>query len=379
MSEKSEFAEGENLRQFLVQVKRVVEWLHANGEEYGLTEKVNDGTVSRALRGEKFDHRLTTALDALHTRAMRDPWSWCEPPEKVEDLTGLPWWHETLKPDVPLNTWNLMRKRPLSEDRCAQVQELLDDYRARLKAVCDLHAADARLKLAWASDIQHPGYDDWVIFEGQPLNFTKNPWALIDVDGGREYVASPGVTMMHPFKEIEKIKRRRAPEGMHTVLRDFAATNKTSDELVELAARGCALQDVDMLLPDVQECKLAYEVAPDEDDYAAAQAVVDQALLSGFVDAMAGPFNGETWDVSVHSRYHHPSNHPGLKPSVVRHTWNGQDYTTEIVERGEPAKQKSEIDLAIEKDVERSFAGYEWKMALMDELERKRKLTDPQD
>uniref|UniRef100_UPI0040487213 hypothetical protein n=1 Tax=Yoonia sp. TaxID=2212373 RepID=UPI0040487213 len=158
MSEKSEFAEGENLRQFLVQVKRVVEWLHENGEEYGLTEKVNDGTVSRVLRGETFDLRLTSALDALHTKAMRDPWAWCEPPEKVEDFTGLPWWHETLKPDVPLNTWNLMRKRPLSEDRCAQVQGLLDDYRARLKAVCDLHAADARLKLAWASDIHHPGY-----------------------------------------------------------------------------------------------------------------------------------------------------------------------------------------------------------------------------
>ena len=79
MSEKSEFADGENLRQFLVQVKRVVEWLHENDEKYGLTEKVNDGTVSRALRGEQFDHRLTDALDALHSEAMRDPWKWCAP------------------------------------------------------------------------------------------------------------------------------------------------------------------------------------------------------------------------------------------------------------------------------------------------------------
>lgn len=369
MSEKSEFEEGENLRQFLVQVKRVVEWLHENGEQYGLTEKVNDGTVSRALRGEKFDYRLTEALDALHTRAMRDPWAWCEPPETVEELTGLPWWHETLKPNVPLNTWNLMRKRPLSDDRKAAAQKLLIDYRGRLKAVCDLHAADARLKLAWAADILHPGYDEWVEVDGVPLNFTKNPWALIDVDGGCWYESEPGVTMMHPFKQVEKTKRRRAPEGMHTVLRDFAATNKTSDELVELAARASALQDVDMLLPDIQECKLSYEVTPEEDDYAAAQAIVDQALLSGFVDAMAGPFNGDGWDVSVHNRYYHPkAGHPDAQPSVIRYTWNGQDYTTEVVKNWRPEKQKTETELLLEKDVERSFEGYEWKEALMEKL-----------
>lgn len=369
MSEKSEFPEGENLRKFLVQVKRVVEWLHEHGEEYGLTEKVNDGTVSRALRGEKFDHRLTEALDALHAQAMRDPWKWCEPPEKVEELTGLPWWHETLKPDVPLNTWNVMRKRPLSDDRRAKAQELLDDYRARLKVVCDLHAADARLRLAWAADIVHPRYDEWVEVDGVPLNFTKNPWALLDVDGGCFFEVSPRVTQMQPFKKIDKVKRRRAPEGMHTVLRDLAATNKTADELVELAARACALQDVDMLLPDVRECKLSYEVEPIEDDYEAAQVIVDQALLSGFVDAMAGPFNGETWDVSVHSRYHHPKQgHPDAKPALVRHTWNGQDYSTKVVEGWEPERQKSEADLILERDVERSFEGYEWKEALMDKL-----------
>lgn len=366
MSEKSEFADGENLRQFLVQVKRVVEWLHENGEKYGLTEKVNDGTVSRALRGEQFDHRLTDALDALHCEAMRDPWKWCAPPETVEELTGLLWWHDTLKPDVPLNTWNLMRKRPLSEDRRAKAQGLLDDYRARLKTVCDMHAADARLKMAWAADVVHPGYDDWVEVDGLPLNYTQNPWALLDLD--EEWVLHGRAT---GTKKIETTKRRRAPEGMHTVLRDFAATNKTSDELVELTARASALQDVDMLLPDVQECKLSYEVSPDEDDYEAAQAIVDQALLSGFVDAMAPKFaQGDTWDVPVFSMYHHPLRNPGLKPNVVRHTWNGQDYTSEVVESHRPNSPKSEAEKELDREVQRKWEGYEWKVALLDKIER---------
>ncbi len=371
MSEKSEFADGENLRQFLVQVKRVVEWLHENGEKYGLTEKVNDGTVSRALRGEQFDHRLTDALDALHCEAMRDPWKWCAPPETVEELTGLPWWHETLKPDVPLNTWNLMRKRPLSEDRRVKAQGLLDEYRARLKAVCDMHAADARLKMAWAADVVHPGYDDWVEVDGLPLNYTQNPWALLDREGGRFVEVSPGVTRQNPYKQIETAKRRRAPEGMHTVLRDFAATNKTSDELVELAARASALQDVDMLLPDVQECKLSYEVSPDEDDYEAAQAIVDQALLSGFVDAMAPKFaQGDTWDVSVHNRYYHPDTFTEAQPVVLRYTWTGQDYSCETVESWQPDPPKSEAEKALDREVQQAWEGYEWKVALLDKIER---------
>ncbi|MDF1716166.1 MAG: hypothetical protein P1U75_05775 [Antarcticimicrobium sp.] len=348
MSEKSEFEEGENLRQFLVQVKRVVDWLHENGEQYGLTERVNDGTVSRALRGEKFDHHLTEALDALHTQAMRDPWQWCEPPEKVEDLTGLPWWHETLKPDVPLNTWNLMRKRPLSEERREMVQALLDDYRARLKVVCDRHAADARLKLAWEADIVHPGYDEWVEVDGFPLNFTRNPWVLLDVDAGRWVDGR-----MISEKPVERIKRRRAPEGMHTVLRDLAVTKKTSDELVECAARACALQDVETLLPDVKKCALTYGVEPDAEDYEAAQAIVDQALLSGFVDAMAGRFQGDTWDVRVHSRYHPPKAYPEAEPSVVRHTWNGQDYETKVVERWEPSKTLNEEERRLQQQQEK--------------------------
>ncbi len=325
---KTAFDEGAHLREFLVQVKRVVEWLHENGEKHGLRTQVSDGTVSRALRGEKFDEDLANALDALHAEAMRDPWAWCEPPARVEDLTGLPWWHETLQPDVPLNTWNLMRKRPLSEDRRAKVQALLDEYRDKLRAVCDQHAFDARLMQAWAADMRHPGYDEWVMVDGKPFRL------------GGPYRSGQG----------DSWKTRRMPEGMHTVLRDMAHDGATSEQMVDAAARACALQDVAMALPDIRSCCLSYEVELTEDGYEAAQAIVDEAILSKFVDALPGKFNGDTWEVEVHHPDHPKKLVPteiemdgkkvagkrfvldtDIPPDLFRYKWDGTQYSCETL------------------------------------------------
>ena len=371
---KTAFEDGAHLREFLVQVKRVVEWLHEHGEKHGLRTKVNDGTVSRALRGEQFDEDLATALDALHAEAMRDPWAWCGPPAQIEDLTGLPWWHETLQPDVPLNTWNLMRKRPLSEERRAKVQELLDDYRDKLRAVCDQHAFDARLMQAWAADMRHPGYDEWVMVDGKPFRL------------GGPYYSVQG----------DAWKTRRTPEGMHTVLRDMAHEGATSEQMVDAAARACALQDVAMSLPDIRLCRLTYEVEPADDDYEAARAIVDEAILSKFVDALPGKFNGDSWEVEVF----HPDHPKKLVPSEIerdgklvkmtrlvldpdvpadlfRFTWDGTQYSREALRTfrdfQEPPKSEWELH---EEGLDRQAA--EWRRK-RDEIITASRLKHPPD
>ena len=117
---------------------------------------------------------------------------------------------------------------------------------------------------AWAADMRHPGYEEWVMVDGKPFRLNE---AYSHIQG-------------------ESWKTRRTPEGMHTVLRDMAHDGATSEQMVDAAARACALQDVAMTLPDIRTCRPTYEVEPAEDDYEAAQAIVDEAILSKFVDAL---------------------------------------------------------------------------------------------
>ena len=210
------FDNAASLKAFLIGNKAAEDWVNDNHEQFGLRRRVDQSRISRALSGVPVATEIVDALEALHDQIWRDPFAWIMLPDDIESLASfapLSWWHEVLQPDVPLNTWNVLNKRPLNEKRAEEVLLDLRAFNDRTKEICEEHMRDVGLVEALWAD-KEPEYEFWCMGD--------EPWRNEDRAG-----TNPDWTP----KQI-----RVAPFGMHNILKDAMDTTD-SQGLVELAAR----------------------------------------------------------------------------------------------------------------------------------------------
>jgi hypothetical protein len=266
---KKVFEFADQVKPFLIQVKHACAWVNENHARFGIDHEVHDSTISRALLGRPVYPGVVDALIELHRLALGDPWSFCEPPpfEQLTEYAPLAWWHDVLKPDVPPNTWNLIKKRPLSAEREAVVRAKYDAWVARLRTACDEHKEDLALVRAFAADVQ-PEITEW----GR-------------VDG----VVRRGVSSEHVRFT------RRAPYGLHHLF--YHAEIKTQDHFTQEAAVARALSMENMHLPDVAKASLGYaRPEPSQEDWDWATTMVEEMLLSKFAHYVPRAWNGDSWE-----------------------------------------------------------------------------------
>src|SRR5690606_13284600 len=155
-----------------------------------------------------------------------------------DDLRPREWWHETLELDFPLKTWEAAGpKRPLNDERRAQVVEKLEAYRKRLRAVCTRQSWDAELLTGFEME-ERPRYWGYAIIG-------PNAWSLLP----------------YPHEACTELVTARKS------LQEIVVT-MPADKAIAVAARACALNKVEMTLPDIRACELTYEVEVTDRDRA---------------------------------------------------------------------------------------------------------------
>jgi len=268
------FEQGSELRQFFRgQNKQIEAWLAKNQEAVGLDGPVSKPTLSRALAGHDANPTVVDALDALFDAVARDPWSFCEPPTDLDNLTDYAscrWWYDTLQPAVSWSRFERINQFPLAGADREIVQESFDRWRDSLNAACEQYQNDFDLVRSLQSDAE-PEYQTW----------SQDPWRL-DARGS--------------------IKRRVGFPGL---------AGRSPEEI----GRALALDMRKMPLPDVANARLDY-TQPHSlpvDDY----------------DAVAvEPWNGDEFEGVEEQR---------VEGKLVRHRvtyyWDGQRYQIEDVEK----------------------------------------------
>lgn len=269
--QKKIFEYAHQVKPFLVKVKHVVAWVDENHERFGIDHKVHDSTISRALNGIPVYPGVVDALIELHRIATDDPWSMCEPPafEDLAEYASLKWWHNVLEPDVPLNTWNMLKSRPLAPEREVAVREAFDDWCRRLRTACDDHKRNTALTQAFVADVE-PQVVEWVLVDG--VVHRKTPGVY-------------GPT----FKFV-----RAQPFGLHQWC--YLSDVKTEKHFVQEAALARALSVIEQPLPDVARASLGYDVTVTDEDVEWAEEMVARMLQSGFAEAVGRAWNGESWE-----------------------------------------------------------------------------------
>lgn len=298
---KKVFEFAHQVKPFLIKVKHAAAWVNENHKRFRIDHEVHDSTISRALLGRPVYPGVVDALIELHRIAFDDPWSLCEPPpfEQLTEYASLPWWYDVLQPDVPLNTWNMLKKRPLSAEREEAVREQYYDWARRLRAVCDEHKENAKLTRAFVADVE-PSVVEWIETGGVVR---------------RQSFGVYGLT----FKFV-----RAAPFGLHQVC--YRSEIKTEDHFVELASRARALSMLEQALPDVAKASLGYDVTVTDEDVAWAEEAVARMLQSGFAEAVGRAWNGESWEYIV--------TREGERQELWRYVWDDAawDYREELVD-----------------------------------------------
>lgn len=288
------FEEGYAVRKFLEEDNsRVVNWLRANWERFGMAGPVDKTIVSRALLGEPVREETVAALEGLVKEMREDPWAWCKPPERIEDLPDdhrpLTWWYDTLKPPLPEYRFKRIRTQLLPDDMRADVQRALDNWSSRLRAACDRFQADTRLVRAMHADIE-PEFQHWVDDCG---------WRLVTP---AEYRRASGT----------KMRRRVGDRGLQGC---------TAEEI----GLAYALADAVRPLPLVKEARLAYAQprgVPEHDHYSEPVEPWNGAEFEGFEveDALIKPAR-YTGDMEERVKVRHR----------VCYWWDGQRYQVEDV------------------------------------------------
>lgn len=185
------FENGDEVRIFMRGRNQIiVKWLTDNAARLKLPGAPHPGNVSRALVGGPSSESLVQALNVMLDEMRHDPWAWCEPPERIEDVEGLQdyasykWWYDLLRPTVPFSRFERMPKHPLQADEAEFLQERLSDWRSRLKGACDQYRADFALVEALRADM-NPEYQRWVQED--------SGWRLVGSDGQERRVGNPGL------------------------------------------------------------------------------------------------------------------------------------------------------------------------------------------
>lgn len=144
----------------LGQNKRVEAWIARNWKRASMTGPIDKSYVSKALSSLPVLEPVVKALDLLFDDIRADPWAWCKPPERVEDMpeyAPLSWWYDVLKPPVPWTAFACMSSRPLKEAYREVTQTRLSEWSSRLRAACDQFMADHDLLRALRAD-EDPEY-----------------------------------------------------------------------------------------------------------------------------------------------------------------------------------------------------------------------------
>lgn len=186
------FEHGDEVRRFMRGRNRVVEgWLNKNWErlDVGMTGPVTGDPVSKALGGRPVMEPTVKALHVLRDEIRADPWAWCKPPERIEDVEGIKdyaeysWWYDVLKPSVSFSRFERMRAQPLPTDEREYLQERLNEWSSRLRAACDQFMADNDLLRGLHAD-DEPEYQFWTLED--------SGWRL-GATGQRRRVGNPGL------------------------------------------------------------------------------------------------------------------------------------------------------------------------------------------
>lgn len=295
---KKVFEFAHQVKPFLIKVKHACAWVNENHERFEIDHEVHDSTISRALLGRPVYPGVVDALIELHRIAFDDPWSLCEPPrfEDLAEYAFLPWWYDVLQPDVPLNTWNMMKKRPLSPEREEAVRALYDAWVARLKVACDEHKRNAALTRAFVADVE-PQVVEWVLVDGAVRRDVQGP----------------------TFKFV-----RKAPSGLHQWC--YLSEVKTEEHYVREAARARALSMIEQALPDVAKASLGYSVNVSDEDVEWAEEMVARMLQSGFAEAVGRAWNGESWEFVLTREWR--------RKELWRYVWDDAawDYREELLD-----------------------------------------------
>lgn len=218
------FEHGDEVRRFLRGRNRVVEgWLNKNWArlDVEMTGPVTRETVSKALGGGGILEPTFKALHILRDEIRADPWSWCKPPERIEDVEGIrdyaeySWWYDLLKPTIPFHRFERMPKHPFPADESEFLQERLDAWSSRLRAACDQFMTDQALVRALRADM-NPEFQFW--------GLEDSGWRLGGT-GQRHRVGNPGL-------------HGRSPEEIGLAV---------------------ALSRVPLPLPLIEEARLAYD------------------------------------------------------------------------------------------------------------------------
>ena len=275
------FERGDELRMFMRgRNHRVENWLNDNCVRLGLEGAVHPTNLSRALIGRPSSETLVQALRALVDEIRADPWEWCKPPARIEDVEGIQeyatygWWYDLLDPTIPFSRFERMPKHPLNRDEAEFLQERLSDWSTRLKGACDQYKADHALVRALMAD-DAPEYQSW--------GLEDSGWRL----GGRGQ------------------RHRVGNSGLH---------GRTPDEI----GLALALSRAALPLPFVKEARLAY-------DRPSALPVGD--YISDPVEPWNGQeFEGVEWDSWEDNRRQlSRPDYLQVEHKVVYH-WDGQRY-----------------------------------------------------
>jgi hypothetical protein len=284
------FKEHDEVRLFLRSRNHVVEkWLDG---------AVHKSTVSRALTGQPVSEELVGSLTAMLEEMRHDPWVWCEPPERIEDVEGLQeyapykWWFDLLRPTVVFSRFERMPKHPLPEDELEFLQERLSAWRSRLRAACDQYKSDHALVEALRADM-NPEYQNWVQED--------TGWRL----GSRR-----------PGQYGETHRQRVGNHGLH---------GRSADEI----ALAHALARVTRRLPLIEEARLAYDRT---------QIVTGMGSISAPVEPWNGDtFEGVEWTDWEDFRTKDEGNRPKYLEAEHRvlYCWDGSRYQVRDIGEGE--------------------------------------------
>jgi len=282
------FKEHDEVRLFLRSRNHVVEkWLDG---------AYHKSTVSRALTGLPVSEELALSLGVMLDEMQHDPWAWCEPPERIEDVEGLQdyasykWWYDLLRPTVPFSRFERMPKHPLQADEAEFLQERLSEWRSRLKGACDQYKADFALVEALRADV-NPEYQHWVQED--------SVWRLGDRRPGE-----PGETYRH----------RVGNPGLR---------GRSADEI----ALAHALARVTLRLPLIEEARLAYDRTK----------VVE---VKGHISRPVEPWNGDAFEGVEWDRWDDPRPDWQRGPyfwveNKVIYYWDGERYQVRDIADGE--------------------------------------------
>lgn len=281
------FKEHDEVRLFLRSRNHVVEkWLDG---------AYHKSTVSRALTGLPVSEELALSLGVMLDEMRHDPWAWCEPPERIEDVEGLQdyasykWWYDLLRPTVPFSRFERMPKHPLPADEAEFLQERLSEWRSRLKGACDQYKSDFALVEALRAD-ETPEYQSWAKED--------TGWRL-----GARRPGVPGETYRH----------RVGNPGLR---------GRSADDV----ARAHGLARVTMRLPLIEEARLAY--------------VPEVVEVNGHVSRPIEPWNGQEFEGVEWAMWEdrRPDWQRGPNFEVehkVVYYWDGERYQVRDIDDGE--------------------------------------------